>query len=133
MIINAEWLDAMSKQHQRKFQELLPELVKRLIINSCTSVSSIRMPHGDDIWAPGFDGVVDCSEGNRYVPAGRSVWEFGTNENTLQKINDDYQKRTQNPLGIKIEETSFCLVTPKVWAYPQTITAWEAEHADWNW
>ena len=43
MIINAEWLDAMSKQHQRKFQELLPELVKRLIINSCTSVSSIRM------------------------------------------------------------------------------------------
>jgi len=101
MIINAEWLDAMSKQHQRKFQELLPELVKRLIINSCTSVSSIRMPHGDDIWAPGFDGVVDCSEGNRYVPAGRSVWEFGTNENTLQKINDDYQKRTQNPLGMK--------------------------------
>lgn len=72
MIINAEWLDAMSKQHQRKFQELLPELVKRLIINSCTSVSSIRMPHGDDIWAPGFDGVVDCSEGNRYVPAGRA-------------------------------------------------------------
>lgn len=49
MIINAEWLDAMSKQHQRKFQELLPELVKKLIINSCTSVSSIRMPHGDDI------------------------------------------------------------------------------------
>ena len=132
MIINAEWLDAMSKQHQRDFQELLPELVKKLIINSCTSVSSIRMPHGDDIWAPGFDGVVDCSEGNCYVPAGRSVWEFGTNENTLQKINDDYQKRTQNPLGSKIEETSFCLVTPKVWAYSQTITAWEAEHTDWK-
>lgn len=132
MIINAEWLDAMSKQHQRDFQELLPELVKKLIINSCTSISSIRMPHGDDIWAPGFDGVVDCSEGNRYVPTGRSVWEFGTNENTLQKINDDYQKRTQNPLGSKIEETSFCLVTPKVWAYPQTITAWEAEHTDWK-
>ena len=132
MIINAEWLNAMSKQHQRDFQELLPELVKKLIINSCTSISSIRMPHGDDIWAPGFDGVVDCSEGNRYVPTGRSVWEFGTNENTLQKINDDYQKRTQNPLGSKIEETSFCLVTPKVWAYPQTITAWEAEHTDWK-
>lgn len=132
MIINAEWLDAMSKQHQRDFQELLPELVKKLIINSCTSVSSIRMPHGDDIWAPGFDGVVDCSEGNRYVPAGCSVWEFGTNENTLLKINDDYQKRTQNPLEIKIEETSFFLVTSKIWAYPQTITAWEAEHTDWK-
>lgn len=132
MIINAEWLDAMSKQHQRDFQELLPELVKKLIINSCTSISSIRMPHGDDIWARGFDGVVDCSDGNCYVPAGRSVWEFGTNENTLQKINDDYQKRTQNPLGSKIEETSFCLVTPKVWAHPQTITAWEAEHTDWK-
>nr|DAW25646.1 MAG TPA: hypothetical protein [Caudoviricetes sp.] len=132
MIINAEWLDAMSKQHQRDFQELLPELVKKLIINSCTSISSIRMPHGDDIWARGFDGVVDCSDGNCYVPAGRSVWEFGTNENTLQKINDDYQKRTQNPLGSKIEETSFCLVTPKVWAYPQTITTWEAEHTDWK-
>lgn len=42
MIINAEWLDAMSKQHQRDFQELLPELVKKLIINSCTSISRIR-------------------------------------------------------------------------------------------
>lgn len=86
MIINAEWLDAMSKQHQRDFQELLPELVKKLIINSCTSISSIRMPHGDDIWAPGFDGVVDCSEGNRYVPTGRSVWDLAPMKIRFRKL-----------------------------------------------
>ena len=49
------------------FQELLPELVKRLIIDSSKSLSSIRIPSKDDIWAPGFDGIIESDEKSSYI------------------------------------------------------------------
>ena len=84
-IITASMLDTLSCENKRKFEGMLPLIVKKLILNSCTTVESIRIPHGDDIWAPSFDGVVTCSEGSTYVPEGTSVWEFGTNKHTLEK------------------------------------------------
>ena len=46
----------------------------------------------EDIWAPGFDGVIECDEASIYVISGKSVWEFGTNDAPLKKIESDYQK-----------------------------------------
>ena len=68
------------------------------------------MPSLEDIWAPGFDGVVECSTGGQFLSSGKSVWEFGTNADSLSKINEDYKKRTEKPDGINKEETEFCLV-----------------------
>lgn len=131
-IINAKRLDSLSTEKQREFEGILPLLVKKLILNSCTAIDSIRMPHGEDIWAPGFDGVVHCSEQTTYVMSGNSVWEFGSNKDTLQKVNEDYDKRTLNSLGIEKKETSFYFVSPKIWAFPTTKTEWENKHADWK-
>ena len=58
------------------------------------------MPYGEDIWAPGFDGFVHCAEQTTYVASGNSVWEFGTNKDSLKKINEDYN----NPIQISIYE-----------------------------
>ena len=88
-IITAKKLQSLSVEYQRQFEGLLPELVKRLIMNSCESIDSIRIPNGEDIWAPGFDGIVYCSEQNEYINSGNSVWEFGTSNNSLKKINED--------------------------------------------
>ena len=131
-VINSNMLDTLSREKQREFQGLLPLLVKKLILNSCKSIDSIRMPHGDDIWAPGFDGVVHCVEESTYVPAGYSVWEFGTNKDSLEKVNEDYKKRTQNPLGVSKEDACFCFVSPKIWAYSKSIDEWQFEHTDWK-
>ncbi len=131
-IITAKKLQSLSVEYQRQFEGLLPELVKRLIINSCESIDSIRIPNGEDIWAPGFDGIVYCSEQNEYINSGNSIWEFGTSKNSLKKINEDYEKRTKNSLGIEKKETIFYLVIPKIWVYPTSITKWENDHNDWE-
>ena len=132
VIISAKALDSLSAEKQREFEGLLPLLVKKLILHSCTTIDSIRMPHGEDIWAPGFDGFIHCTEQTTYVAAGNSVWEFGTNKDSLKKVNDDYEKRTSNSQGISKEKTSFYFVTPKIWAFPTTKNEWESEHTDWK-
>ena len=134
-IMSASKLDSLSTEKSRLFQELLPELVKRLIIDSSKSLSSIRIPSKDDIWAPGFDGIIENDEKNTYVSSGKSVWEFGTNNDSLTKINDDYEKRTINSLGIDKKETTFYLVIPKIWAFKGSggaISEWENNKNDWK-
>lgn len=131
-ILTASKLQALSVEKKRQFEGLLPEIIKRLIIAGTSDLSSLRIPSGDDIWASGFDGVVSCATANTYVAEGTSVWEFGTSNEPLKKINSDYIKRTNNPLGLDISKTTFYMVIPKIWAYKEAITQWEAEHADWK-
>lgn len=131
-IITASMLDTLSCENKRKFEGMLPLIVKKLILNSCTTVESIRIPHGDDIWAPSFDGVVTCSEGSTYVPEGTSVWEFGTNKHTLEKVNADYKKRVETFCYANSKDTCFIFVTPKIWAYRASIAEWESTHKDWK-
>ncbi len=134
-LITASRLESLSIEKSRLFQELLPELVKRLIIDSSKSLSSIRIPSKDDIWAPGFDGIIESDEKSNYISSGKSVWEFGTNKDSLKKINSDYDKRTEDSLGIDKKGTSFYFVIPKVWAFNNTdcsITEWENSKQDWK-
>lgn len=134
-VITASKLASLSAEQSRKFQGLLPELVKRLIIDSVSDLSSIRIPGSDDIWAPGFDGVVECKEGSLYVSSGKSVWEFGNVDYSLKKVNDDYEKRTNNSLGIEKKTTTYYAVIPKIWAFDSkgcSITQWESDKNDWE-
>ena len=130
-IITARKLQTLNTENQRLFEELLPELVKKLIINSCET-DELCIPHGGDIWAPGFDGLIQNSKKTDYVDEGYSVWEFGTNANVLQKINEDYDKRTRDSLGVEKKETVFYLIVPRIWTYKTPITKWENSHNDWK-
>ena len=116
---------------KRRAEELLPELIKRLIVSSVKDIISVRVPDKDDIWAPGFDGIIEVKESTLHVSDGISVWEFGACNEPLTKIEDDYEKRTQNALGINKSEATFYLVMPTIWAYKdKTITEWENEHKE---
>ena len=131
-LISAGTLEKILAEHKRKTEELLPALIKRLINSSCPD-ANLRIPEEDDIWAPGYDGIVSTETGSRYVAAGNSVWEFGTAADSLSKINSDYEKRTRESLGVNKAETTFYLVSSKVWAYETPIAEWEAMHsADWK-
>lgn len=127
-LLNSHMLETIINNSKRKSEGLLPELVKRLILSSVEKITSIRIPSKDDVWAPGFDGIVDCDEDTVHICSGRSVWEFGTNNDTLGKINDDYAKRTKDSLGIKKDETAFYLVVPKIWSFQESISNWETNH-----
>ena len=127
-LLNSHMLETIVANNKRDSAGILSELVKRLIISSMQNISSIRIPDKDDVWAPGFDGKVECAESTRYVSSGKSVWEFGTNEDSLSKINEDYSKRNENSLGEDKATTAFYLVVPKIWSYSQSISDWENEH-----
>ncbi len=133
IIVTPKKLEEWNDTNKRLFEGLLPELVKKLIIASNTSVKYNRFPSNDDIWAPGYDGVAVCNMDSEYVKAGNSVWEFGTSSASLEKINGDYKKRTSNPLGFDKKQTSFYLVLPKIWAFKSiSLTEWENTHCDWK-
>ena len=83
----------------KECQQLLPELVKRLIDTSVSNVSRISFPSGDATFLPGWDGIVSCEESIDTVPAGISLWECGATGDVSGKINRDFNKRKDNPLG----------------------------------
>lgn len=131
-LISASMIQSLNTERKRQFEELLPLIIKKLIIAGNVDLTKIRIPSGNDIWAPGFDGIICCESGNTYVAEGTSVWEFGTSSDSLNKINSDYDKRTKDSLGIEKEQTTFYLVVPKIWAYSSQISEWEADHNDWK-
>ena len=99
----------------KECQQLLPELIKRLIDASVSSVDKLSFPSGDVVYLPGWDGVVSCEECIDLVPAGISLWECGASENVKGKIDSDYDKRTENSLGYDKSNSTFVFVTPRIW------------------
>lgn len=127
-LLTTNILESIVANDKFKSEGLLPELVKRLILSSVDKIASIRIPSKDDVWAPGFDGIVECEENSAHICSGKSVWEFGTNEDSLSKINEDYTKRNEHSLGEDKPTTAFYLVVPKIWSYSQSISEWENAH-----
>ena len=80
----------------------LPRLICSLIAETEPSAEGIDMPAGTGVGTAGWDGVVKCADGNRFVPAGRSRWELSTQQtNSHRKACDDYSKRLElsSPAG----------------------------------
>jgi hypothetical protein len=98
------WADSMAARSR------LPYFVKSLV---CVEIEpqKLRMPSGDAVGLPGFDGVVvhstDDEKKSRFVPHGFSVWEMGTGSDFKRKANDDYRKRTHGELQIDRSQVDF--------------------------
>jgi hypothetical protein len=104
-----QWADT------KECQQLLPELIKRLIDASVSNVDRISFPSGDTVYLPGWDGVVSCDERIDMVSAGVSLWECGATKDVKGKIDGDYDKRTETPLGYDKSDSTFVFVTPRIW------------------
>ena len=115
-IVDSTQIDEYFNSTRRDAQELLPRLIRKLVFATLDSKSLVtcRIPVGDDIGRPGYDGRIEAVEGNSFVPIGVSVWEMGTS-NPCSKAEKDYNKRTQNPGDINPAITSFVFVTPHKW------------------
>ena len=104
-----QWADT------RSAQGLLPELILRLIRATSTNRSNIRFPNGDAVHLTGWDGVVESADAIFNISPGISLWECGVNANPLQKANEDYNKRTKDPLKYDKASATFVFVTPRIW------------------
>ena len=104
-----QWADA------KDCQQLLPELIKRLIDASVYDIDRLSFPSGGAVYLPGWDGIVSCDECIDLVPAGVSLWECGATKDVKGKIDDDFSKRDGNPLGHDKSSSTFVFVTPRLW------------------
>jgi hypothetical protein len=63
----------------RESQAVVPELVYWLVKQSCPDLVVCRIPYGEAVNQPGWDGMVETDEGFvEFVPKGKSYWEIGT-------------------------------------------------------
>ena len=119
--ITQDALNNWTEQNPQKAEGLIPELVAKLILASCANIKQFYFPYGTSVNYPGYDGKVQSDGFSAFVPPGVSVWEVGTNKNTLAKFNEDYKKRTEAPEGVTTIDTSFIFVTPRKWNNKKTI------------
>ena len=108
-----------------------PRLVRRLIRQTNDQVVSLEMRAGEGAGFSGYDGQVEASRGTPFVPRGASVWELGVGGSPENKANEDYAKRTADPLGVDKSKTTFVFVTARRWA-GRTVWA-AAKRADKKW
>jgi hypothetical protein len=114
-----KWIDTSDLKGwagRRDCQETLPHLIRKLIRATAISIDNIRFPSGDNILLGGWDGILEVRDGTEYIPNGVSLWEFGANVDPKRKAEEDYQKRSKNPLGFDPSKSTFVFVTPRSWS-----------------
>lgn len=100
--------------NKRSAEELLPLLVKKLILAS-SSPAQIDFPSGDSVAIGGWDGALNVESNSAFIPDGISGWEFGTNANVKPKADEDYEKRTEEPEPLDPSASTFVFVTARLW------------------
>ena len=120
-ILTATEIDTWAKAYPRYAQELLPQLIARLVLCSSSKIEDYNFPIEKGIQFAGYDGVLKSGEATSYFPEGKSVWEFGTNDNALEKFRSEIEKRHSEPLGVNIDDTTFIFVTMKIWNHQTSI------------
>jgi len=109
----------------------LPELLRRLILATPLGIDRVSFPAGEGIQLGGWDGVLVARSASPFVPEGYSVWEFGVNSKVKAKADEDYRKRTDEPLGLRQSDTTYIFVTPRRWSRKE---GWVAERqAEGTW
>lgn len=135
-IVQARELDRYA--HTRDSQAVIPELVYCLVKQSCLELTVCRIPYGDVVNQPGWDGLVETDDGFReFVPQGKSYWEIGTGADPQSKATDDFKKRTEEIDDGERADSSFVFVTPRSsgsggWNEPEQ-TKWLKQRKDKGW
>ena len=128
--ITAHDINLWADRNPRRAQEELPLLVAKLILAS-VKPTNIHIPSKDAILLKGWDGIVEVKAGNPFVTSGLSVWEFGTSKDYKRKANEDYKKRSEDPLEIDKTNATFVIVTSRIWEDKKN---WEQEkNAEGKW
>ena len=116
----SNWASLPNANHQ------LPELIRRLIL-ATTMPTLLDIPGGSAVWRSGWDGLVEATAGNAWVPKGVSVWELSCQSDTGAKASADYGKRTDDPQGVAPAGATFVFVTPRQWSGKRN---WVKERCD---
>jgi len=110
-IVRAKQLEEYAER--RDSQGVIPELVYLLVKQSVTP-SICRIPYGDAVNQPGWDGIVEThNQFLEFVPKGRSFWEIGTGSDPQKKATGEFRKRSKKVSLEDKANSSFVFVTPR--------------------
>jgi transcriptional regulator with XRE-family HTH domain len=134
--IPLRYIDVTDLDHwaaRRDGQGSIPELLSKLIRAGYGADAELRFPSDEAVQLSGWDGISTVAAGNEYVPAGTTGWEIGTQRNGLKsKADEEYERRTDNSLGLDRANSTFMFVTPRSWT--TTKEKWLKERrADGKW
>jgi hypothetical protein len=122
----------------RDSQAVIPELVYWLVKQSCPNLLVCRIPYGEAVNQPGWDGMVQTEEAFfEFVPKGNSFWEIGTNADPQSKATEDFRKRSAEVGDAERADSSFVFVTPRSsgsggWTEPEQ-TKWLERRKKTGW
>lgn len=109
----------------------LPILVRRLIRETTSSLVSLRFPGNEAVDLSGLDGQAECEDATTWIPAGRSVWEMGCNQDPRAKADADYIKRTGETPQPDRQTTGYLFVTPRRWNGKEAWLTERRAEGDW--
>ena len=121
----SNWADKPEARNQ------LPQLLRQLIL-ATSHPTRIEFASGSSVDLPGWDGALEVETGNAWVSAGSSHWEMGVGKSPKKKADEDYKKRTDDPLGADPSEMAFVFVTPRRWSSKTEWTAEQQRETPWR-
>jgi addiction module HigA family antidote len=91
--------------------------LRTLVHSTGVKLTKVDFGGNDDAERPGWDGEVEASAATPWIPAGRSGWEFGVNQNIKKKADDDFAKSVKaTPDAAERGTITFVFVTPRRWS-----------------
>ena len=103
------WADRIDARQE------LPGLLRRLIHSTGRDLTRVDFPAGDNAERPGRDGILEAKAPTPWIPEGKSIWEFGCNQEARGKANDDYKTRVKSVPPQERRDATFVFVTPRNW------------------
>ena len=105
-----------------KARQLLPVLLRTLVISTHDGLRRVTFPGHDDGQRRGWDGLVEADSVTPWIPEGLSCWEFGTSKEPKEKANRDYRNGLSRDVPFADRrESTFVFVTPRRW---EGVTEW---------
>ena len=105
----ADWAD------QAESERLMPSLIQQLILSSGANVRSCRFLSHEQTNLSGWDGICEAEAAGLYVPEGKSGWELSRRRDVVAKADEDMESRSANPGELALAESTFIVVTLRLW------------------
>lgn len=96
----------------------LAVLLRKLIQSTGHELQKVDFPGNDDAERPGWDGFLETSSSNAWIPDGISGWEFGVTESITKKADGDFEKSVRATNDAERRNITFVFVTPRRCALP---------------
>lgn len=113
-------------------RQLLPVLLRRLVHSTAHDLRRVYFPGFDNAERKGSDGIVEADSATAWVPAGKSLWEFGVTSDPQAKAEKDYAARVKSVPVAERANATFVFVTPRNWAGKDTWLTKKIARNEWK-